>query len=66
LQYDKSNASNKGIVRSLRRVGAKLLLRLHAWLTLMVRHDRRFALASSGARPSGALPADRRWLVITN
>jgi hypothetical protein len=50
LQYDKSNAGNKGIVRLLRRVSAKLLLRLHEWLTLMVHHDRRFALASSGAR----------------
>jgi hypothetical protein len=46
-KYDKSNANNKGIVRSLRRVRPKLLLRLHALPTLMVHHDRRFALTSS-------------------
>lgn len=49
-KYAKSNADNKGIVRSRRRVGPKLLLRLHALPTLMVHHDRRFALTSSGAR----------------
>jgi hypothetical protein len=56
LQYDKSNASNKGIVRSLRRVSAKLLLRPHALLTLMVRHCRRFVLTSSAARDHLAVP----------
>jgi hypothetical protein len=55
-KYDKSNANNKGIVRSLRRVSPWLLLRPHALPTLMVHHYRRFALTSSGARDHLAVP----------
>jgi hypothetical protein len=55
-KYAKSNTNNKGIVRSLRRVNPNLLPRLHALLTLMVHHYRRFALTSSGARDHPAVP----------
>jgi hypothetical protein len=65
-KYAKSNANNKGIARSLRRVSPKLLLRLHALLTLMPRGPWKVRIGVSFLRALSALPAERPGLVITN